>query len=552
MNEALSLLIGKGFLALQKTRFHYIKNILMPCFFFSAITGVLTGALVFAFKIAAGLVVSLSTDIYGFVRANPIWLPILLLGAAALGLAVAFLLRLAPECRGGGIPTSIAIVRGLIEFKWLKSLLVLFSSALMTFLAGVPLSNDGPGVQMGTAVGRGTVRLLGKKNMAWDRYIMTGGACAGFAASIGAPLTGLFFAFEEAHRRFSPMLFMVAGISVVSGSMTMNFLCELAGISPAIFHLHINAVLPLKEYWIILLIGVLCGVAAMLFTRLYSLISDLLREKLTKVSPSLKLVIVFVAVALIGFSSSRFIGSGESLIEELIHGHGVWYILLLYFGVRALLLILSNASGAPGGLFFPTLVLGALLGALCARVFINLGFLGEEYYAVLLTVGMASFFSASARTPITALHFALEALGAEPNILAVTMGVAVSFLLIEIFGVPAFNETVLEARVEEENEGKTAQIIDTYLTVHSGSFAVGKEIRDVLWPPTCVILSVDKSPTHHGGLTGISEGDVLHVHYRSYDPPATMRRLEDLVGPQESGAKFRMHEGSSTHQVPEL
>lgn len=524
----------------------------MPCFFFSAITGVFTGALVFAFKMAASFIVSLSTDIYAFVRANPIWLPLLLLGAALLGLGVSLLLRWAPECRGGGIPTSIAIVRGLIEFKWLKSLLVLLTSALMTFLAGVPLSNDGPGVQMGTAVGRGTVRLLGKNNMAWDRYIMTGGACAGFAASIGAPLTGLFFAFEEAHRRFSPMLFMVAGISVVSGSMTMNFLCELAGISPAIFHLHINAVLPLQEYWIILLIGLLCGVAAMLFTKLYALISDLLREKLDKVPSELKLTLVFVAVALIGFASSRFIGSGESLIEELLEGHGVWYLLLLYFGVRALLLIFSNASGAPGGLFFPTLVLGALLGALCANLCIASGLLGEEYYTVLLTVGMASFFSASARTPITALHFALEALGGEPNILAITMGVAVSFLVIEIFGVPAFNETVLEARVEEEHEGKTAQIIDTELTVRAGSFAVGKEIRDVLWPPTCVILSVDKSPTHHGGLTGISEGDVLHVHYRTFDPDVTMHRLEDLVGPQGKGALVHMHEGRSTEEVPDI
>ena len=536
---------------MRKTRLNYIKHILMPCFIFSAITGILTGALVFAFKVAATFAVSLSAEIYAFVRQNPLWLPLLLLGAAALGLLVAFLLRLAPECRGGGIPTSIAIVRGLIEFKWLKSLLVLFSSALLTLLGGIPLSNDGPGVQMGTAVGRGTVRLLGKKNMAWDRYIMTGGACAGFAASIGAPLTGLFFAFEEAHRRFSPMLFMVAGISVVSGSMTMHFLCDLAGISPAIFHLHISAVLPLKEYWIILVIGILCGIFAMLFTKLYSVISELLREKLKRVPNEAKLALVFVAVALIGFASSRFIGSSEALIEELVRGQGLWYLLLLYLGVRAVLLILSNASGAPGGLFFPTLVLGALIGALCARLCIGFGLVGEEYYTVLLTVGMASFFSASARTPITALHFALEALGAEPNILAVTMGVAVSFLVIEIFGVPAFNETVLEVRVEEETEGKTAHVIDTELTVRAGSFAVGKEIRDVLWPPTCVILSVDKSPTPNGGLTGISEGDVLHVHYRTYDPPVTMQRLEDLVGPQEGKAYVSMHERGHSEQIPD-
>ena len=71
--------------------------------------------------------------------------------------------------------------------------------SLLSFLMGVPLGNEGPSVQIGTAVGRGTTRIALRKRFAWDRYSMTGGACAGFAVATGAPISGILFAVEEAH-----------------------------------------------------------------------------------------------------------------------------------------------------------------------------------------------------------------------------------------------------------------------------------------------------------------------------------------------------------------
>ena len=69
-----------------------------------------------------------------------------------------------PSCRGGGIPTAVAILRGHIPFEWMTTLVGMFSSSIITFGIGVPLGNEGPSVQMGTAIGRGSVFTLAKKH----------------------------------------------------------------------------------------------------------------------------------------------------------------------------------------------------------------------------------------------------------------------------------------------------------------------------------------------------------------------------------------------------
>ncbi len=536
---------------MKKTRITYIKNVLLPCLVLSGAAGVFTGGIIFLFKLASGAVIGFSTEVYSYVRANPLWLPCLLLGAAALGLLSALILKNSKNCRGGGIPTSVAILRGLIEFRWLKSIFFLFASALITFLGGVPLGNEGPSVQMGTAVGRGTVRIFAPRHRVWDRYIITGGACGGFAVATGAPLAGIIFALEEAHRRFSPMIFMTAAMTVSAATATMRLLCSFSSVSPHMFDLNLDAALPLKYSWVGIVIGIACGLLAVAFTGLYAAIGKLLNQSLKKLPFTLKIVLIFVLVALAGFASAELIGSGHDLIHHLTEGHGVWYMLLIYFCLRALFLMLANQAGISGGLFVPTLTFGAIIGAIFAKIALEAGFLPEEYFVIPIVVGMASFLSAYSRTPITAIAFALEALSGLANILPIAIGVTIAFLVIETWGVTSLHDTVINQKVANFNRSKELSVIETEVTVMPGAFAVGREPRDILWPPTCTVLSIKKPhaahSTHAVGL--MDAGDRLRIHYQTYEPRTTLDAIEAIVGVQPASLRAETQVVNENSQI---
>lgn len=516
---------------MKNNRIHYIKNTFLPLVVFSLVTGVATGVVIFLFKLASSEVISLSHKIYEYVGMNPAFIPLLLLGAAFLGLLAANILHVAPEARGGGIPSAITVLQGYVPVEKIIGMPMVFLSSLISYLGGVPLGTEGPSVQMGTLIGGVVSRTLGKKAPAWRRYIMTGGACAGFAAATGGPLTGILFAFEEAHRRFTPMIFMSASMTVAVCAATMEVLCGFAGISPKLFHFEIKAVMELKYVWISLLIGLVCGLFAIVFTKVYGKLRKLLNKRFDRVWFAWRIVIIFVAVALVGVISYDMIGSGHHNIDLLLEGEGVFYLLILFLLVRIILIMVSNIEGVTGGLFIPCLAIGATLGFLCGKAMIALGVLPEEYLVIAVVIGMCSYLAASSRIPLTAMVFSVEVLSGIHNLLPIAIGVAVSYAVIEVVGIHDFIDAVIEKKIDAFNKGREMIEMDVELIVKENSFVVGREVRDILWPPSCVIVSILHDPVVQGN-TGISVGDLIRVHYRTTHPHYIARKLEDLVGEQ--------------------
>lgn len=537
---------------MRENRSGYIKNLLLPCTLFSALAGIFTAALVFVFKVVSVGVISLSGRLYSFVRGEPVWLGALIVGAALVSVLVWLLLRKDNDCRGGGIPTAVATLRGFTPINWIKSAFLMPISAIMTFFVGVPLGNEGPCVQMGTAIGQGTVKMFGGiKNQAWRRYVMTGGACAGFAAATGAPVTGILFAVEEAHRRFSPMLFMVASISVLVGQVTTEALGALTGFDTSLFSFRVDGSYSLGFLWVPMVVGIICGIVAIFFTKAYRICGGLVRGRLARVPFVVKIVVIFLLTVVIGFFSADSVGSGHALVDVLIEGGGVWYLLILCFAIRAVMMMLANNSGITGGLFVPTLTFGAIIGALIGMALLRLGLIDAAQYEITVVIGMVAFMASASRTPITAVVFAAEALCGFAYVLPVAIGVAVAYVIIEVEGITAFNDTVIESKTDAAHKGKKAVIYDVYLTVQPKAFAVEKEIRDILWPPTCVVLGVEKNVnamTH----VGIAEGDVIHVHYLSFTPHETFEELEHIVGRQSDDVRLNIHANGENHQVPEI
>ena len=347
------------------------------------------------------------------------------------------------------------------------------------------------------------------------------------------------------------MIFTVAAVSVVSGTATQAFLSDWFGVDTTFFDFVIHDPMPLRYLWVAIVIGGVCGLFAILFSWLYQVLKHLCTKKLVRIPFVLKIVAIFVATAALGVLCEDFVGSGHDLIEKIIRGHAVWYLLLSALILRSVLMILSNGEGITGGVFVPKLAFGAMIAALLSGGFEMAGWLDGEYTAVCVAVGMASFLAASSRTPITAIAFAAEALCGVNNILPIGVGVVLAYLIVEVSGVTDLTEAMVESKAEAAHAGKTAVIVDAHMTVRPGSFAEGREIRDILWPPTCAVLSIDKtnSAAPHD-YAGIFAGDVLHLHYQTYDPQATRKMLTYILGDQPEDPTARTHLGSDDHVVP--
>ena len=537
---------------MKSQEYSSIKKQLIPFALFPMVTGFFSGVVIFLFKLATSFVIRSSERVYAFVRENPIYLPLLILGAAVIGALSSYILIVAKECRGGGIPTAIASIRGIIPLKWIQGIFVLFGSALLTFFVGVPLGNEGPSVQMGTATGKGSARISRDKRLAWERYLMTGGASSGFAIATGAPLTGIIFALEEAHRRFSTTLFIVAASSVLWGTVTHRYLSYFFNVDTTFFDLTITQVLPMRYLWAAIIIGAIAGLCSLWFSRLYRTIGDFSKTKFGNLPFDLQLVITFAIVAFLGFLSANFVGTGHSLIETILHRKTIWYAVVVIFVVRAVLMIYSTSEGVTGGIFVPNLAFGAMIASLTADGLIALNLVDGEYYTILIVVGMASFFAAASRTPLCAIIFAAEALCVASNIMPVVFGVVVSYVIVEVSGKISFTDAVIETRSEAVHEGKNAVIVNTFFTVQDGAFVDGMEIRDILWPPTCTVLSIDRnlSKVHHQSDHELRQGDVVHLHYQTYDPDETFKAISALLGEQGEDERTRTHLGSADHIVP--
>ena len=523
----------------MKERFkNYFVNLFVPSFVLGSVTGIITAVVICFYKLCATYIIELSGKGYELLRATPIWLAAVLPVLFLVALCFAKIYRKNPDLSGGGIPTSVGALRGLLPVNGLKTLIGIFTMSITSFLIGVPLGNEGPSVQMGTAVGKCCVRSLAKKHWAWERYSMTGGACAGFSVATGAPISGVLFAVEEAHQRISPMLLTVSATSVMFAEMTAELLSSVLPIHTLIFPKMSLMSLTPRDCWLPIVIGVSVGVFAVLFLKYYHLIRHVIRRIKKKIPNVYLIFAVFAVTVILGLFSSSFISTGHDLMLSLFDGGAAIHILLIVLLVRATVTLFASSVSISGGLFVPILALGALFSSVIGQIMVSLFGVSSEYLTIILVLGITACISAMMKMPLTAIVFAVEALSCYGNVLYVVAVAVVSYIITEFFGVKSINDSVIEHRVENLHKGAEATVSEAFITVNPGSFAVGKQVRDIFWPSNLFILSIKYVTNDHvevderGGIA-IRAGDVLHVRYSTYDSKETLRELFAIVGEQE-------------------
>ncbi len=511
-------------------------NLLMPALVFGFITGVITAIVVCLYKLCAKYIIYFSELAYEYLRGHAYFVPLVIIGVFGLSVLLAYIYKRIPNIKGGGIPTSVGILRGIITFKWLRTIVGVFLLSLTSFLFGVPLGNEGPSVQMGTAVGRGSVYTFAKKHRAWDRYSMTGGACAGFSVATGAPISGILFSVEEAHQRISPTIIIVASSSVLFANITSKLLCPLLGISERLFDVFELPSLELVDYWLPLVVGICVGLFSVAFLYYYRVLDKLHDKVLEGVPYSIKIFAIFTLTVIMGLVSFSFISTGHELILDVGAGNGAIWFLVLVLLVRTTLTLGANASGITGGTFIPVLAIGALVASIMGKTFLAWG-LNPSLYTTIVVLGITACIAGAMKMPVTAIVFSLEALSCHNNIVPVIIVSFVAFLITEIFGVKSISDVVIELREDFEEDKSQYSVVEKDVVVKAGAFAVGKQIRDIFWPRNLFVLSLkrpeDRAKVDEHGGKEIGIGDILHIRYSTADELLTESELAAIVGEQE-------------------
>lgn len=522
---------------MKKAKGNFI-NLICPAFVFGAITGILTACVVILYKFLAKYVIEFSENSYGVLREKLYFIPLVIIAFYLLALLFAKIYKKEPRVKGGGIPSSIALLKNIVTFKWLRTLIGVFFMSLTSFLIGVPLGNEGPSVLMGTAVGKGSVKLLAKKHPAWSGYAMTGGACAGFAVATGASVSGILFAIEEAHQKISPMIILVGSIAVLTAQSVSEILCPLLGLSTSLFpNLNVMA-LSIKDVWIPLLMGVLFGLFAVLFLKYYHAINNFFNARLKKIPHHIRIFAVYLLTLIFGLVSFSFISTGHETFSLLLDGNVALYGLIVLLFVRMTLTLFANTNELTGGVFVPIMAIGAIFASIFGKSVQAIFGLSDSYYTVILALGISACISAMMKMPLTAVVFSLEALGCVNNVLHVIIVVAVSFIVTELFEVKGINDSILDNLLKAQEETHERKIIDTHVTIKKGAFAEFRHVRDILWPANFFLLSIIPSKSRQvqidqQGEKTFQAGDVLHIRYATFDEAITKKQLIAIVGEQD-------------------
>ncbi len=522
---------------MQRLKGHFI-NLIFPAFIFGAITGLLTALVVILYKLVAKFVIEGSQNFYIVLRNNLYFIPLVLIAFFGIALLFSRIYKKEKRTSGGGIPSAIAILRGIVTLKWLRTLIGVFFMSMTSFFIGVPLGNEGPSVLMGTAIGKGSVKTLAKRHPVWSRYAMTGGACAGFAVATGASVSGVLFAIEEAHQRVSPMIILVGAIAVLFAQIVSEILCPLLGLSTSIFPNMSLVNLAIKDVWLSLLIGVVIGFFAVVFLKYYHIINKFFNTKLKKTSHSLKIFFVFAITLFFGLVSFSFVSTGHETFSLLLENNLMIYALIILLLVRMTLTLFANTNKLTGGVFVPILALGAIMASIVGKSLEGLFGLSNEYYTIIIVLGISSCISAMMKMPLTAIVFSMEALGGVGNILHIIIAVAVSYIITEIFKTKGINDSIIKNIIKSQEETHERKIIDTHVVIKKGCFAENMHIKDILWPANFFLLSIIPSKSRQvqidqQGDKSFHEGDILHIRYETFDEPYTKKALTDIVGEQD-------------------
>jgi CIC family chloride channel protein len=279
---------------------------------------------------------------------------------------------------------------------------VKFVGGLLAIGGGLALGREGPSVQLGGSISHFVGNVF-RRNVRDCNVLLAAGAGAGLATAFNAPIAGVVFVLEELVRRFDTRIMIAtcgASASAIAAARVLLGDAPDFVVTPLSYPGY--GALP-----VCLILGVVAGFLGVAYNR--AILGALaIAERRQRWSVELRAGLIGAVVGLLAWFAPNLVGGGDEITQRTLAGTEVvaWLplIFLLRFGLGAV----SYAAGTPGGLFAPMLVLGSQLG-LIFSTFARDWLPGvAESPVAFAVIGMAAFFTAVVRAPVTGIVLVIE------------------------------------------------------------------------------------------------------------------------------------------------
>lgn len=387
--------------------------------FQAILVGLIAGFLAVAFRFS---IEEVSKSIS---RLNFIWLPVICSSGGAL--AGLIIQNFSPESKGSGIPFVKLILARLGTEIRLRSILTKFFAGIIGIGTGISLGREGPTVHLGAGAGA-LVSKIFKKTGTAQNSLIAAGAGAGIGATFNAPIAGTIFVIEELVHKFSaPLLFPTVIATVTAATLARHFY----GNSPAFDIPHFEMLNEPRIIAMAIIIGIVSGVLGILFVKNIFLNIEIF-NKIKNIPLWLKPALAGFVVGSIGMFLPYLLGPGNNAVTALLENKITIFMILAIFLGKFILTSFCFGSGAAGGLFLPTIMLGSFSGYFAGNIANLMGFSVDPIVTSL--IGMCAFMAGVVRTPLTAVVMVFEMTGDYTHILPFFLSAAIADLIAENAG----------------------------------------------------------------------------------------------------------------------
>lgn len=483
----------------------------LKLFFEGILVGLVAGLVVVLYRYVLDKADLLRNSTYALLHKMPWWTIVLwFIVLLTIGLLLGYISKKEPMLSGSGIPQVKGQLSGDLTINWFKVILGKFIGGVLAIGAGLSLGREGPSVQIGSAIGHGLGKSMGRLKIE-NKYLITSGASAGLAAAFNAPLAGVIFALEEMHKNFSPIVLT----SAMAASLTADFICqEFLGQKP-IFNFTNLTTLPLKYYFYLIILGIIIGCFGVFFN--YSLVKTMSFYRKLRLPIILKPIIPLMFAGILGFTLPEILGGGHELVNSLEGGKIALTTLLILVTAKFIFTMISYGSGVPGGIFLPLLVIGALTGNIFGEVATQLFNLDSNFINNFIILSMAAYFTAIVKAPITGAILITEMTGSFSHLLAMATVSATAYIVTDILKSKPIYDKLLEVMLTnrgslniQDNHHKKI-IIEAPICL--GSKLDQKRVKDFIWPNDFLLVGIKRGETEliPKGNTLLHVGDYLIV-----------------------------------------